>query len=573
MAGERERERPRDLSPGQLGFERRPPVPWLSPPLLAATGIRVVLAELFGAYLDKRELQAVMPGAEHHFDDEDELWIDYVADAGDGFDATYTIAYLVAQPTVTVHRADGSTFELPRGRVLVLGGDEVYPVASAREYENRWKGPYRAALPSANGDTPTIYALPGNHDWYDGLTAFLRLFGQGDPIGGWRTQQARSYFALALPHGWWLFAIDAQFDAYLDEPQLRYFRAAASRIRPTDRIILCAARPTWVIADRVPDAYDTIDYFIRSVIEPTRATVQVMLAGDTHHYARYSLRERHLITCGGGGAYLMGTAQLPHRIDVPPPESITKGMSPPTPFALAATYPSAAQSRKLGWGSFLRLPYRNPRFVAMLGFLQTLLMVALRTAHGRWLNAPIAIMVALVFAGTTTFAMPQPLSHGTVRHWIAGLLHAPAHVALGIAGAWAWSHLPFVDAPPPWNIVLAFLLYAPVIALFDTWVLCLYLIIASRFHVNVNELFAGQGIEDYKSFLRLHIDRDGALTIYPLAVERVSHRWRAKPDGEAGTPWVVPAEPIRVTQAELAIPIASDPARLSRDRMRGAPAG
>ena len=247
-------ERPRDLSPGQLGFERRPPVPWLSPPLLAATGIRVVLAELFGAYLDKRELQAVMAGAEYRFDEEDELWIDYVADAGDGFDATYTIAYLVAQPTVTVDRADGSTFDLPRGRVLVLGGDEVYPVASAREYETRWKGPYRAALPADSGDPPTIYALPGNHDWYDGLTAFLRIFGQGDPIGGWRTQQARSYFALALPHGWWLFAIDAQFDAYLDEPQLRYFRGAASRLRPADRVILCAARPTWVIADRVPDA-------------------------------------------------------------------------------------------------------------------------------------------------------------------------------------------------------------------------------------------------------------------------------------------------------------------------------
>jgi hypothetical protein len=240
---------------------------------------------------------------------------------------------------------------------------------------------------------------------------------------------------------------------------------------------------------------------------------------------------------------------------------------------LAASYPSATQSRRLGWGSFLRLPYRNPRFVAMLGLLQTLLMVALRTAHGRWLNAPIAIMVALVFAGTITFAMPQPLSHGTMRHWIAGLLHAPPHVALGIAGAWTWSHLPFVDTPPPWNIVLAFLLYAPVVALLDTWVLCLYLIIASRFDVNVNELFAGQGIEDYKSFLRLHIDRDGALTIYPLAVERVSRRWRANPDGERGSPWVVPAEPIRVTQAELAIPIAPDSARVTRDRMRDAPAG
>jgi hypothetical protein len=563
-------ERPRDLSPGELGFQRQSPVPWLSPPLLAATAIRVVLAELFGAYLDKRELQAVMAGAEYRYDDGDELWIDYVADAGDGFNATYTMAYLAAQPTLTVERPDGSAFDLPRGRVLVLGGDQVYPVPSAKEYENRWKGPYRAALPSTDGDATTIYALPGNHDWYDGLTAFLRIFAQGDPIGGWRTQQARSYFALALPHGWWLFGIDAQFDAYLDEPQLRYFRAAASRLRPGDRVILCAARPTWVIAQRLPDAYNTIDYFIRTVIEPTRATV---LAGDAHHYARYSRRERHLITCGGGGAYLMGTAQLPRRIDAPPRRTIAKSASPPTPFALAAAYPSAPTSRRLGWGSFARLPRRNPRFVALLGLLQTFLMLALRTSHGHWVNVPIALMAALVLAGTLAFAMPQPLSHGSVRHVVAGLLHAPPHFALGLAGTWAWSHLPMVDTPRPWNVVLAFVVYAPIVGLLDTWVLCLYLIVASRFDVNVNELFAGQSIEDYKSFLRMHIDRDGSLTIYPLAVERVCRRWRANPAGDAGSPWVVPAEPIRVTMAELAIPVAPDPGRVSGDRMHGAPAG
>jgi hypothetical protein len=553
-------ERPQDLTPGELGFERRPPVPWLSPLLLAATGIRVVLAELFGAYLDKRELQAVMAGAEHRYDADDELWIDYVADAGDGFDATYTIAHLVARPALTVERPDGSTFELPRGRVLVLGGDQVYPVPSAKEYENRWKGPYRAALPAGGDAGPTIFALPGNHDWYDGLTAFLRIFGQGDPIGGWHTQQARSYFALALPHGWWLFAIDAQFGAYLDEPQLRYFRAAAARLRPRDRVILCSARPTWVIASRVPDAYDTVDYFIRNVIEPTQARVQVMLAGDSHHYARYSRRDDHLITCGGGGAYLMGTAHLPRRIEVPPIETITKGVSPPTPYELAAAYPTVGRSRRLGWGAFARLPRRNPAFVGLLGLLQTFLMLALRTSHGHWVNVPIAVMALLVVAGTVAFAMPQPLSHGSPRHWVAGVLHAPPHFALGVAGTWVWSQLPLVDVARPWNVVLAFVVYAPLVGLLDAWVLCLYLNVAGRFDVNVNELFAGQGIEGYKSFLRLHIDRDGALTIYPLAVQTVAHRWRANPDGPPGSPWVVPVDPMKVTLAELPIDVTAESA-------------
>ena len=40
--------------------------------------------------------------------------------------------------------------------------------------------------------------------------------------------------------------------------------------------------------------------------------------------------------------------------------------------------------------------------------------------------------------------------------------------------------------------------------------------------MNVNELFAGQGIQDLKGFLRMHIDADGTLTIYPIGVDTVS---------------------------------------------------
>src|SRR5258708_7756667 len=53
--------RPTGLHPEQLGFTPRRAVPWLSPVLLSGTAVRVVLAELFGAYLDKRELQSALP--------------------------------------------------------------------------------------------------------------------------------------------------------------------------------------------------------------------------------------------------------------------------------------------------------------------------------------------------------------------------------------------------------------------------------------------------------------------------------------------------------------------------------
>src|SRR6185312_14356891 len=104
---------------------------------------------------------------------------------------------------------------------------------------------------------PALYALPGNHDWYDGLTAFLRVFArrEGTTIGAWRTAQSRSYFALRLPRRWWLLAIDAQEGAYLDDPQLEYFREVAREIRPGDRVILCTPHPAWVQAAEKPSLY------------------------------------------------------------------------------------------------------------------------------------------------------------------------------------------------------------------------------------------------------------------------------------------------------------------------------
>lgn len=122
-----------------------------------------------------REVQSGLPGDvyDERLSDSDELWLDYVADLGDGFNATYSMAYLLAQPHLDV---DGRP--LPRGRILVMGGDHVYPTVSGKQYEDRFKGPYRAALPQPPPDVPqpTLYALPGNRDWHDGLTAFLRLF-------------------------------------------------------------------------------------------------------------------------------------------------------------------------------------------------------------------------------------------------------------------------------------------------------------------------------------------------------------------------------------------------------------
>ena len=41
----------------------------------------------------------------------------------------------------------GEQLTLPRGRIVIFGGDEVYPVAKVDDYQDRFVGPYKAALP------------------------------------------------------------------------------------------------------------------------------------------------------------------------------------------------------------------------------------------------------------------------------------------------------------------------------------------------------------------------------------------------------------------------------------------
>ncbi|MFV2012444.1 MULTISPECIES: metallophosphoesterase [unclassified Micromonospora] len=560
-----EHHRPRSLDPRELGFAPRPPVPWLAPMLLLSTGLRTLLAMLFGAYLDKRELQGALPDDVHHHDAVDgELWIDYVADLGDGFPATYSLAYLLAQPELDV---DG-VGRLRRGDLLVMGGDQVYPAASGEAYEDRSKGPYQAAFPKppAGQPRPTLYAIPGNHDWYDGLTAFLRLFARrrDATIGGWRTEQKRSYFATRLPNDWWLFAIDEQFGAYLDDPQLIYFEKAAEQLKPGDRVILAVPEPTWVKAVGDPQAYDAVDYFLRTVVKPTGARVPLMISGDQHHYARYANPDRQLITCGGGGAYLSATHKLPERITVPPVDTLSRNASPQRDYELAGRYPEAARSRRYSWGIFHRLPRRNPGFATLLGTLQTLLMLAVAGVIVSWadpdnqrlFSIPLVAMVVLTLAASVVFAKPPSASGARhSRHWLLGLGHGVAHIALAWVGALIWLELPFVDWPWPLPVVAAAVVYGPVAGLVASQLTAGYLVLAGAFDVNLNELFAGQGIEDSKCFIRMRIAADGSLTLYPVAVDRVCQRWRADPQAPAHAPWIVPEQPLTTRLAEEPITI------------------
>jgi len=182
-------------------------VQWFDPVILADAALRVVLSSVFGAYSDKREMQAAIEPPPHEYGPgaDGTLWIDFVADLGDGFDSTYAVASLLGQERLELAGGDGPP-ELPRGRVLVMGGDEVYPSPTREDYEDRFRGPYAAALPWAPpASAPDLFAVPGNHDWYDGLTNFLRFFAAA---GGWAagrpvSDAATSRCVLRITGGCW----------------------------------------------------------------------------------------------------------------------------------------------------------------------------------------------------------------------------------------------------------------------------------------------------------------------------------------------------------------------------------
>ena len=260
-------------------------VRWISVSQLRQTAADVIQASIFARFADKREAMASSPREFYRLPENGgEVWLDYVADTADGFDATFaTACCLAGVPGLTVTAGpdgdpDGTAPVIFPGRpdradLLVFGGDEVYPVASALAYEERLNEVLRVAGNLAGvRDSPPVIALPGNHDWYDGLAAFRRNFceswvqrghrytpppapettgipppAQRDDVGGWGAFQSRSYFAVQLSERWWLWGLDSQLDAPIDAEQLAFFHDARRLLGDAD-VILCTASPSWLEA-------------------------------------------------------------------------------------------------------------------------------------------------------------------------------------------------------------------------------------------------------------------------------------------------------------------------------------
>lgn len=419
-------------------------VGWYNPRQLARTGFEVFVSTIFGKHADRRLLQAAtnpLPADFFYdfnkgFENTDEFWIDYIADVGDGFDSTYTMAYHLTRPLLKFNEQlssyENGKLVTARGNLLVFGGNEIYPTSSHEAYQERLVAPYKTAFSGEISDvSPTVFAVPGNHDWYDSLVSFSRLFCEKFSFAGWKTLQDRSYFAVKLVRGWWLFGTDMQLGSSLDKPQVKYFTDVMKHLAPEDSIILCNAEPHWIASkiyeNDLGETARAMGFFEGHIL---KNRVAVYLAGDTHHYRRHENKEtgKQKITAGGGGAFLHPT----HGANV-------KEIGKRRKYQLKKSFPEENVSRNLGLKNVF-FPFINSSFGVVTGLLYLLTAQAFQSDIGKFGMSRIgeAIYTVIADALVKPFALFWVLiilggfilftdTHSKLYRFVMSPIHALAH--------------------------------------------------------------------------------------------------------------------------------------------------
>jgi uncharacterized membrane protein len=536
-------------------------VNWFEPRMLLQTGLKAVISGLFGNYADRREMEAAL--GENQQDDwenifreyrePEEIWVDFISDTGDGFNSTYSVAVTASQPSLSV-KVNNVETKLPRAKILILGGDQIYPTPTTDIYHNKFRIPFEAAYPEdrTSGERSYMYAIPGNHDWYDGLGNFIKVFCQQRGIGNWETRQHRSYFALPLPDNYWIWATDIQLNEDIDKPQQDYFRdLAKDRMNAGDKVILCTAEPAWVYKEIYKDdkSYERLQFFIQTYITGDKAGVigkkfqlTTVLTGDLHHYSHYCSGDglngaNHYVGAGGGGAFLHLTNNLPDELKKLDEKNLK----------LKKSFPDEKESLSLLLGN-LAFPFKNLYFSFLLGLICFLFYWLLESEapyymkkisdaslydffKKTWnvlLGAPfISILGLALIAGFYQFTDVKTGKKGVK---LFGLLHGILHFLLIFFLIWtvAVIHAQQVNNTQVkwlWHIVyIAELIIGGM--LLGGFLMGLYLYIANRFlGIHIDESSSALICEDYKSFLRMHISKEG-VTIYPIGIKKVTKAWK-----------------------------------------------
>ena len=244
--------------------------------------------------------------------------------------------------------------------------------------------------------------------------------------------------------------------------------------------------------------------------------------------------------------------------------------------AAEATFPDKSTSDGLRWGGLL-FPFKNRWVSLLIGGLYLLFTWLLQSAgkvgdntsfmkdiselDGLWnmlevffstiAFSPINIVFVFGLIGGLYAFCKAKSWYGRL---LLGVGHAILHLLLNLLLIWCFSvvnpRLFDVDIDTPENFALVIIEMLIFGSLLGGMLMGLYLLIANLIGrvttaggIHTNELFSSMRIEDYKSFLRLHINKDGKLTIYPIGVDKVCKRWEFKYKKEApGNSWFEPKD-------------------------------
>jgi 3',5'-cyclic AMP phosphodiesterase CpdA len=224
-------------------------------------------------------------------------------------------------------------------RFVVISSDVVYPTGAMRDYEAKFWLPFM-------GTTKPVYAIPGNHDWYDALEGFVATFLEpGAARTALRarvevdrritstteerieeliaqasrlrqeyripTQLQKAPFFQFQTDSFALFAVDTGVARHVDPVQRAWLESALGAARGKTKMAIlghpffagghytAASNPEFAALHALLREHD----------------VAIVMAGDTHDLEHYTERPegsartvQHFVN-GGGGAYLsFGTA-------------------------------------------------------------------------------------------------------------------------------------------------------------------------------------------------------------------------------------------------------------------------
>jgi hypothetical protein len=450
---------------------------------------------------------------------ERDVWIDYLADTGDDAAVSRRVAALVfASYQLPDPEDPAKELVAPRGDLLVFGGDTAYPVATADEITNRVLVPFNQVLTHRPVTKERVMlGLPGNHDWYDGLDGFQRMFRyrpldrphgraptsrrsstligryatyakqfvQGGQIEkprvlellGYTPVQNASHFILPLAPGLVLLGVDRQLKR-VDPRQRDYFAEYLNHhLAVTPWVLL--PDPLYAFGKPSESGFETLGALgLRLHRRP-----QLFLSGDIHHYRRERVEGSLLVTAGGGGAFLH-------------PAALTDGEIPAD-----VEFPDRKNSRRLLWKAPWKIALGRSGIIPH-AVLLCLYWPAFVSAPGANLGWSLSGLVLFLTLGST-LALLAGKAHTRFGTRALAFATALVLVMLPVALSYAAALLPLpFGLETALGLVLA--VFLGVLA-FGT-----YLALLTRVGLEHTQAFTALDHPGFKHFVRLRVRRDGS---------------------------------------------------------------